>query len=175
MSVFRSDRRCHYWLTSPRLSPSRPLKAAPVAASGTQVITFSDVTDQEGITNQVTKDRFGHGVAWGDVNKDGSLDLLLHLLTTIPSSSVHQRCVQARPTRHRQRQRVYQIQRSQTFGWTSGLAFADLDNDGDKDLCIEKPGRSLRPDGSRETIALRNDAGSFEKVPVLFLQTVAIT
>ena len=26
-----------------------------------------------------------------------------------------------------------------------------------------------------ETIALRNDAGSFEKVRVLFLQTVAIT
>jgi hypothetical protein len=36
---------------------------APASASGTQEITFSDVTDQEGITNQVTKDRFGHGVA----------------------------------------------------------------------------------------------------------------
>ncbi len=50
---------------------------APASASGTQEISFSDVTDQEGITDQVTQDRFGHGVAWGDVNKDGSLDLLL--------------------------------------------------------------------------------------------------
>jgi hypothetical protein len=33
------------------------------AVSGTQQITFSDVTDQEGITDQVTQDRFGHGVA----------------------------------------------------------------------------------------------------------------
>jgi hypothetical protein len=36
--------------------------AAP-PSSGTADITFSDVTDQEGITDEVTKDRFGHGVA----------------------------------------------------------------------------------------------------------------
>lgn len=35
------------------------------ASSGTQDITFSDVTDREGITDEVTKDRWGLGVAWG--------------------------------------------------------------------------------------------------------------
>jgi hypothetical protein len=66
------------------LADSTPITAeqatcwvAPPATSGMQEITLSDVTNQEGITDQVTQDRFGHGVAWGDDNNDGSLDLLL--------------------------------------------------------------------------------------------------
>src|SRR5215213_7030885 len=95
---------------------------APASASGTREITFSDVTDQEAITDQVTQDRFGHGVAWGDVNNDGSLDLLLG-------------------------------------------TFADLDNDGDKDLVLSRnQEEAYDQTAPGETIALRNDAGSFEIV-----------
>ena len=127
--------------------------AAPAAASGTQVITFSDVTDQEGITNQVTKDRFGHGVAWGDVNKDGSLDLLLGTFADYdPLVKLGYTSGAFKPDQLAiGSANGFTIDTAfpKTFGWTSGLA-ADLDKRRRQGSCaIEKPGRSLRPDGSR--------------------------
>ena len=115
---------------------------APPAGSGTQEITFSDVTDQEGITDQVTQDRFGHGVAWGDVNNDGSLDLLLgsfadydplvNLGYTSGTFKPDQLAIGSA--------NGFTIDATfpETYGWTSGLALADLDNDGDKDLVLSR-------------------------------------
>src|SRR5215211_2073069 len=143
---------------------------APPAASGTQEITFSDLTDQEGITDQVTQDRFGHGVAWGDVNGDGNLDLLLGTFAdydplvkqgyTSGTFKPDQLAIGGASG--------FTIDPTfpKTYGWTSGLAFADLDNDGDKDLVLsrnqEEAYDQTKPG---ETIALRNNAGSFEIVP----------
>ena len=116
--------------------------AAPPAASGTQEITFSDVTDQEGITDQVTKDRFGHGVAWGDVNNDGNLDLMLGTFAdydplvkqgyTSGTFKPDQLAIRGADG--------FTIDPTfpETYGWTSGLAFADLDNDGDNDLVLSR-------------------------------------
>jgi hypothetical protein len=143
---------------------------APPATSGTQEITFSDVTDQEGITDQVTKDRFGHGVAWGDVNGDGNLDLLLGTFANYDplvkqgytSGTFKPDQLAIGGTGGFTMDATF----PKTYGWTSGLAFADLDNDGDKDLVLsrnqEEAYDQTKPG---ETIALRNSAGSFEIVP----------
>lgn len=143
--------------------------AAP-PSSGTTGITFSDVTDQEGITAAMTKDRWGHGVAWGDVNNDEALDLLLGTFADYDplvkqgytSGTFKPDQLAIRGTGG------FTVDTSfpQTYGWTSGLAFADLDNDGDKDLVLSRH----QEDGydqaaAGETIALRNNAGSFEVVP----------
>src|SRR5215204_6215760 len=126
---------------------------APASASGTQEITFSDVTDQEGITDQVTEDRFGHGVAWGDVNNDGFLDLLRGTFKPDQLAIGGANGFTIDPTFPR------------TYGWTSGLAFADLNNDGDKDLVLSR-NQEVAYDQSApgETMALRNNSGSFDIV-----------
>src|ERR687889_2102997 len=141
-------------------------------SQGTTDITFSDVTNQEGITDEVTKDRWGHGVAWGDVNNDQYLDLLLGTFADYHS------LVQQGYTSGTYKPDQLAIGSAngftiapdtifpQTYGWTSGLAFADLDNDGDKDLVLsrnqEEAYDQTKPG---ETIALRNNAGGFEIVP----------
>jgi enediyne biosynthesis protein E4 len=142
---------------------------APASASGTQEITFSDVTDQEGITDQVTQDRFGHGVAWGDVNDDGSLDLLLGTFANCdPLVKLGYTSGTFKPDQlaiGSPNGFTMDATFPKTSGWTSGLAFADLDNDGDKDLVLSRnQEEAYDQTAPGETMALRNNASSFEIV-----------
>src|ERR671912_766542 len=158
------------WAAGTRITAEQATCWVAPASSGTQAITFSDVTDQEGITDQVTQDRFGHGVAWGDVNNDGNLDLLLGTFANYdPLVKQGYTSGTFKPDQLAIRGAGgFTIDPTfpETYGWTSGLAFADLDNDGDKDLVLSR-NQEVAYDQTKpgETIALRNDAGSFEKVP----------
>src|SRR5215208_7536683 len=141
-------------------------------SQGTTNITFSDVTEQEGITDEVTKDRWGHGVAWGDVNNDQSLDLLLG--TFADYHSLVQQGYKSDTFKPDQLAMgsangftiAPDTNFPQTYGWTSGLTFADLDNDGDKDLVLSrnKEDKYDQETTPGKTIALQNNGGSFEIV-----------
>jgi enediyne biosynthesis protein E4 len=140
---------------------------AAIPSSGSVDITFSDVTDQEGITDQVTQDRWGHGVAWGDVNNDGHLDLLLG--TFADYDPLVQQGYKSETYKPDQlaigSASGFTVDATfpETYGWTSGLAFADLDNDGDKDLVLSRnQEETYDQKAPGETIALRNNSGHFQ-------------
>src|SRR5215216_8006654 len=140
---------------------------------GTTNINFSDVTEQEGITDEVTKDRWGHGVAWGDVNNDEYLDLLLGTFADYdPLNQLGYTTDQFKPDQLAIGGRdgfTMDADFPETYGWTSGLAFADLDNDGYKDLVLSRNQEDGYDQGSPgETVALRNEvasSGGFEIIP----------
>lgn len=143
---------------------------AATPSSGTADITFSDVTDQQGLTDEVTKDRWGHGVAWGDVNNDGHLDLLLG--TFADYDPLVQQGYKSETYKPDQlaigSASGFTVDATfpETYGWTSGLAVAHLDNDGDKDLMLSRnQEEAYDQTAPGETIALRNDAGRFQIVP----------
>ena len=140
------------------------------AASGTEGITFSDVTDREGLTDEVTKDRWGHGVAWGYANNDEFLDLLLGTFADYdPLVEQNYTSTTFKPDQLALGSADgFTIDTSfpETYGWTSGLAFADLDNDGDNDLVLSRHQEDgYDQEAAGETIILENSAGRFQIAP----------
>jgi hypothetical protein len=127
-------------------------------------IKFKDVTKKAGLIEPL-KGMMGHGVAWGDVNKDGYPDLFFGTFAHREDSVYNKRGHSGGPEpdklfiNHGGR---YFTEIKDTpvrqWGMNSGAAFADFDNDGDLDLV----------NGHLQLIS----PSQFDKIPVHIFENV---
>jgi enediyne biosynthesis protein E4 len=141
-------------------------RSTPADHSGTH---FVDVTEQAGIdfvhfsgdrSIQLPED-MGSGVAWGDYNNDGFVDL--YICNMAGPLTMTEEEMQASPAISR----LYRNNGDGTFtdvteetgagvqGWSMAAAWADFDGDGDLDLLVTRYGTN---------VLLRNDNGVFTDV-----------
>lgn len=100
---------------------------------------FRDVGEEAGLFPHVAAIQ-GHGAAWGDIDGDGWIDLYVGTFHT-PESKANML--------FRNEQGKFRLDEQPTpriSGRTTGVVFADLDNDGDLDLYL---GSMPGPEGSR--------------------------
>src|SRR5439155_2996168 len=94
-----------------------------VHADGTRALRFTDVTDESGIN----ANGYGMGVAAGDYNNDGCVDLYV---TTLGQNQLFRNNCDGTFTD------VSKASRTNDSGWSSSAAFVDYDRDGWLDLFV---------------------------------------
>ena len=94
-----------------------------VAADGTRTLHFTDVTDASGITAR----GYGMGVATGDFNNDGCIDLYV---TNLGSNQLFRNNCNGTFTD------VTRASGTESPGWSVSAAFVDVDRDGWLDLFV---------------------------------------
>lgn len=135
--------------------------SAPPAA-GSAGIAFADITAAAGMIEPLAG-MFGHAAAWGDVNDDGLVDLVVGTFADRPQEQYRQRGADG-PAPDRLMINtggafVVDDTFPESYGRTSGAAFADLDGDRDLDLILT---RNVRPDQDLDaSVVYENRAGSF--------------
>lgn len=141
--------------------PAEEDKAAPASA-----FAFADVTEAAGLEKDV-RTALNHGVAWGDFDGDGRLDLFLGNFADRPkqprdgANTLYRQVAGGKFVHHP----APAVERR---GRISGAVFVDLDNDGDLDLYVssntlsravaKEPGQTPQKETSR---LFRNDGGKF--------------
>jgi len=94
-----------------------------IAADGTRVLRFTDVTESSGITAR----GYGMGVATGDFDNDGCIDLYV---TNLGANQLFRNNCDGTFTD------VTKTSRTESPGWSVSAAFVDIDRDGWLDLFV---------------------------------------
>jgi hypothetical protein len=161
-----------------------PARSASAATAVQTCYTAAPVTGSSGpsfrnrtalLPADALRGRYGHAAGWGDANGDGLMDLFLGTYAAYPPLMANP--VWTDPAHDFAPDRLllntgngFRVDPAfpRMSGWTSGVAFTDLDRDGDDDLVISRYAETAfdrAPAG--DTVLLRNDGGTFTRTAAL--------
>ena len=159
--------------TQASAAPTAQVCYAAAPANGSTGPSFRNRTSL--LPADALRGRYGHSAGWGDANGDGLLDLFLGTYAAYPPLLANPAWTDKTHDFAPDRLLLntgngFRVDTTfpQMRGWTSGVAFTDLDRDGDDDLVLSRYAEKAFdrvPAGN--TVVLRNDGGRFTDTAAL--------